>query len=70
MPYNKQRSRSKSGHKYGRQMKLLHECRATHVLWVILDVEFDDGIHFFFDPSKGQGQCQVKEGQSEKFTIF
>ena len=27
-------------------MKMLHECRAKHVLWIIWDAEFDGGIHF------------------------
>ena len=27
-------------------MKMLLECRATHVLWVIWDVEFDGGIFY------------------------
>ena len=26
--------------------EMLHECRVTHVVWVIWDVEFDSGIHF------------------------
>ena len=27
-------------------MKMLHECRATHVLWVVREAEIDGGIHF------------------------
>ena len=42
--------------------EMLHECRVTHVLWVIRDVEFDGGIHFFkFGLRKCQ--CQVTLGQ-------
>ena len=26
--------------------EMLYDCRVTHVLWVIWDVEFDDGILF------------------------
>ena len=25
--------------------KMMHECRVTHIVWVIRDVEFDGGIH-------------------------
>ena len=28
-------------------MKMLHECRATHVLGVIQELEFDGGILFY-----------------------
>ena len=32
--------------KLGHQMKMLNDCRATHVLWVIMDAEYDGGISF------------------------
>ena len=32
--------------KQGHQMKMLHVCRATHVLLVIWNAEYDGGIHF------------------------
>ena len=32
--------------KQGHQMKMLHKCGATHVLWVIWDAEFNGGIPF------------------------
>ena len=32
--------------KHGHEMNMLQECHATHVLWVIWEVEFDDGVHF------------------------
>ena len=28
-------------------MKILHECRVTHVLYVIWEVEFDGDTHFY-----------------------
>ena len=40
---------------------MLHICRATHVLSVIWNAEYDGGIHFRFDPSIGQ--YKVKLGQ-------
>ena len=40
---------------------MLFKCRATHVLWVIWDAEFDGDTHFKFDPRKVQ--LQVKLGQ-------
>ena len=43
-------------------MKMLLECRATHVLTVIWDADFDGDIHFKFGLRKGQ--CQVKLGQN------
>ena len=42
-------------------MKMLHDCRATHVLWIIGDAEHDVAFIFRFDPRKGQ--CKVKLGQ-------
>ena len=45
-------------------MKLLHEYRAAHALWVMWDVEFDEAIHFLLDTRKGQGR--VKEDQISK----
>ena len=50
---------SRSG-QIGRQMKMLHECRASHVLWVIWDIEVDGGIHFLFKPREGQAQGQIR----------
>ena len=44
-------------------MKIQHECRATHVLWVIWDVGIDDGINprpdgpMDFPPPDGGGGC-------------
>ena len=35
-----------------------HECRVTHVLWVIWDEEFDGGIHFLKFGLRNC-QCQV-----------
>ena len=32
--------------KYGHQIQMLLKCRATLVLWVILDAEFDGDTHF------------------------
>ena len=32
--------------KWGHQMEMLHVCRATHVLWVICNEEYDGGIYF------------------------
>ena len=37
--------------------EMLHECRVTHVLWVIRDVEFDGGIHFL---SLASGNVNVR----------
>ena len=41
-------------------MKMLHECRATHALWVIWDAEIDGDIHFEVWPE--ESQCHVKQG--------
>ena len=50
-------------------MKLLYECRVTHAVWVIWDVEGNGDIRFFIsDP--GRGQCQVKSGQILKFKNY
>ena len=46
--------------KWGHQMKMLHECDATHVLWVIWDAELMVALVFKFGWRKGQ--CQVKLG--------
>ena len=45
----------------GHHIKMLHECRATRVLWVIWDAEFDGDIISKIDSMKGQ--CQVKVGK-------
>ena len=42
-------------------MKMLHVRRATRVLRVIWNAEYDGGIHFRFRPRKGQSK--VKLGQ-------
>ena len=42
-------------------MKMLHVCRAAHVLWVIWNAEYDGGIHLRLDLRKGQ--YKVKLGQ-------
>ena len=49
---------------------MLHECRATHVLWVIWDAEVDGNVTLIakFDPRKVQ--FQVTLGQISKFKIF
>ena len=47
-------------------MKMLQQCRATHILWVIWNVEFDSGIHFF---KLDEGQSQAKGGHISKFEI-
>ena len=41
---------------------MLHECRATHVFWVIWDAEFDGDIHFWIWPKKRSmsGQTRTK----------
>ena len=39
-------------------MKMLHECRATHILWVNWVVEFDGDINLMF--CLRECQCQVK----------
>ena len=47
-------------------MKILHECRATHVLSAISDVAVYDDIHLFhFIPTNRQGQ--VKLDQTSEF---
>ena len=40
-------------------MKMLHDCHATHVLWVIWDAEYDGGIHFRFDARKDQYKVKL-----------
>ena len=40
---------------------MLFQCRATHVLWVIWDAEFDGSIDFKFDHRKDK--VQVKLGK-------
>ena len=37
--------------------EILHECRMTHVLWVICDVEFDGSIPFL---SLASGNVNVR----------
>ena len=49
--------------KSGPQIKMMHESHATHVLWVIWDVEFDGDTHFKFDRRKGMYLRQAKLGQ-------
>ena len=46
-------------------MKMLHDCRATHVLWAIWD---DGGIHFWVRPEERsiQGQTRSKEVKLSK----
>ena len=48
-------------------MKVLNECHATHVLWVILDVELDGGIYvmIWFEEKSRSGQIR-----SNKKTFF
>ena len=41
----------------GHQMKMLHECRATLVFWIIWDVEFDGGIAIFISPEERARPC-------------
>ena len=41
---------------------MLHECRVTHVLWAIWDVEFD-GVFIFFKLGPRKCLCQIKLGQ-------
>ena len=36
------------------RMEMLHKYRATHVLWVVWDVEFDGDIDL------RKGQCRIK----------
>ena len=47
--------------KLGHQIKMLHECCATHVVWVIWEAEFDGDIISKLYSRKRQ--CQVKLGQ-------
>ena len=50
--------------KLGHQMKMLHDYRETHILWVIWDAKYDGGRYmliFRCDPWKGQ--YGVKLGQ-------
>ena len=42
-------------------MKMLRERRATYVLWVIGDVEFDGGIHFLFETRKDQSRFKLDQ---------
>ena len=64
------KSQSQGKVKYGHQMKMVFEYRATHVLWVISEAEFDGDIRFFFKFCLRKGQCQVKLGQIFKFETF
>ena len=41
-------------------MRLLHECRATHVLLILCDAKFDCSIHLLFGPRKGQSQVKFR----------
>ena len=50
---------------------MMHECRATHVLWVVWDAEFDGVIHFMFGLRKSQCRAKLSQkGQIFKFNIF
>ena len=49
-------------------MKMLHECRAAHVLSDTWELQFNGGIYFLILPRKGQGQANL--GQISKFQIF
>ena len=54
--------------KSGHQMKMLHECRAAHVLSDTWELQFNGGIYFLILPRKGQGQANL--GLISKFQIF
>ena len=54
--------------KEGHQTTMLRECRVTHALSVIWEVEFDGGIYFSVDPMKVE--YQAKLGQIQKLIIF
>ena len=40
-------------------MKMLHECRAAHVLWVIWNAAFDGGIHLKILPRERSMSGQI-----------
>ena len=42
--------------KWGHHMEIWHECRVTHALQVIWDVEFDGDTLYASDLRSGQGQ--------------
>ena len=45
--------------KSGHQMKMMHECRAAHVLSDIWELQFNGGIYFLIWLRKGQGQANL-----------
>ena len=47
----------------GQQMKMLHECRATHVLWVDWDAEIDGGIYFQVWPEERSMSGQTRSNK-------
>ena len=57
-PYSKQRSKSRSGQTRWRNLNVF-KCRATYVLWVIWDAEFDGDTHLKYNPRKGQFQVKI-----------
>ena len=46
-------------------MKMLHECRAKHALWVILAPKCDADTHFF-KPGLRNDKCQAKFGHTSQ----
>ena len=47
--------------KSGHQMKMLHECRAAHVLSDTWELQFNGGIYFLILPRKGRGQANLSQ---------
>ena len=54
--------------KSGHQMEMLHECPATHVLWVIWDAGSGQ-THSKFDRSKVQFQVKLDQISNKKIIL-
>ena len=55
--------------RYGQEMEILDECRATHVLWVLWDIELDGLRLFYLTRGKVKARSNEVRFENSKFSF-